>query len=160
MKKTRLSALASKRRKQASQIAKIALQLSLVTLSAPMMAQAEEILTPSSQESTKVQRKTYNISKQSLYSALSALAEQAGIQFMYSAELVKNINSPGVQGQYTPDEALQKILSGTSISSRRTGSNSVTLEKLVVLAPESATTLSTACTSSRPGRCGSAPRAG
>ena len=143
MKKTRLSALASKRRKQASQIAKIALQLSLVTLSAPMMAQAEEILTPSSQESTKVQRKTYNISKQPLYSALSALAEQAGIQFMYSAELVKNINSPGVQGQYTPDEALQKILSGTSISSRRTGSNSVTLEKLVVLAPESATTLST-----------------
>ncbi len=143
MKKTRLSALASKRRKQASQIAKIALQLSLVTLSAPMMAQAEEIVTPSSQESTKVQRKTYNISKQPLYSALSALAEQAGIQFTYSAELVKNINSPGVQGQYTPDEALQKILSGTSISSRRTGSNSVTLEKLVVLAPESATTLST-----------------
>ena len=72
MKKTRLSALASKRRKQASQIAKIALQLSLVTLSAPMMAQAEEIVTPSSQESTKVQRKTYNISKQPLYSALSA----------------------------------------------------------------------------------------
>lgn len=142
MKKTRLSALASKRRKQASQIAKIALQLSLVTLSAPMMAQAEEIVTPSSQESTKVQRKTYNISKQPLYSALSALAEQAGIQFTYSAELVKNINSPGVQGQYTPDEALQKILSGTSISSRRTGSNSITLEKLVVLAPESATTLS------------------
>ena len=120
-----------------ARIAKIALHLSLAALTTPMMAQADEGVTPATTETAatpatveavKADTRNYNIAKQPLYSALSTLAEQAKIQFVYNAEMVKNLTSQGVQGQFTSEEALQKVLSGTGISFRRTGSNTVALE--------------------------------
>ena len=40
----------------------------------------------------------YTIPPQPLYSALDALAEQAGLQLVYSAELVQALDSPGLRG--------------------------------------------------------------
>ena len=120
MKKTGSPALASATtaRRKHVHIAKMVLHLGLTTLTAPMMAEAAEVVAPSTKETAKASSSNFSIAKQPLYSALSALAEQAGIQFVYNAELVKSLNSPGVQGQYTADAALQKVLSGTGISNR------------------------------------------
>ncbi|MCX7103593.1 MAG: STN domain-containing protein, partial [Methylobacter sp.] len=139
MKKTGTPALATGKttRRKHAHITRIALHLGLVTLTAPMMVQANEVVAPT----TKADNRNYNITKQPLYSALSTLAEQAGIQFVYSAEMVKNLTSPGVQGQYTAEETLQKVLSGTGISFRRTGPNTVALEQNKSAKEPDATTL-------------------
>lgn len=126
MRKTGTPALAAGKRH--AHIAKIALHLGLVTFTASMMVQANEAVTPTTEGTTKADNRNYSIAKQPLYSALSTFAEQAGIQFIYNADMVKNLNSPGVQGQYTVEGALQKVLSETGISFRRTGPNTVALE--------------------------------
>lgn len=109
-------------------IARIALHLGLATLTAPLMVQADQVGSSTTKGTPNAESRNYSIAKQPLYSALSALAEQAGIQFVYSAEMVKNLTSPGVQGQYTIEQALQKLLSGSGISFRRTGPGTVALE--------------------------------
>ncbi|WP_333879088.1 TonB-dependent receptor [Methylobacter sp.] len=129
MKKTGTPALASGKTTGRKHIAKIALHLGLATLTAPMMAQANEVIEPATEEVSKNNSRNYSIAKQPLYSALSALAEQAGIQFVYNAEMVKNLTSPGVQGHYATNAALLQILSGTDISFRYTGPNTVALER-------------------------------
>lgn len=143
MKKTGTPALAlgKSTRRNHAHIAKIVLHLGLATLTAPMMVKATEAVTPTTEEAAKANSRSYSIAKQPLYSALSTLAEQAGIQFVYSAELVKNLTSPGAQGQYTIEEALQKVLSGTGISSRHTGPNTVALEQNKSAKEPDATTL-------------------
>ncbi|MGH8511598.1 MAG: STN domain-containing protein [Gammaproteobacteria bacterium] len=57
---------------------------------------------------------------QPLYSALDALAEHAGLQLVYSAELVKAIDSPGLTGDYTAEGALTRLLAGTGLAYRYT----------------------------------------
>jgi len=126
MKKTGTPALAAGKRR--AHLAEIALHLGLATLTAPMMVQANEVVTPSAEGAAKAGSRNYSIARQPLYSALSAFAEQAGIQFAYNADMVKNLTSPGVQGQNTVEEALQQVLSGTGVSFRRTGPNTVALE--------------------------------
>ncbi|MGZ4953967.1 MAG: TonB-dependent receptor domain-containing protein [Methylobacter sp.] len=129
MKKTGTPALASGKTTGRKHIAKIALHLGLATLTAPMMAQANEVIEPATEEASKNSSRNYSIAKQPLYSALSALAEQAGIQFVYNAEMVKNLTSSGVQGHYATNAALLQVLSGTDISFRYTGPNTVALER-------------------------------
>jgi iron complex outermembrane receptor protein len=130
MKKFGTPALASGKATRCKQarIAEIALHLGLAALTSPMMVQAAESVTPSAEGTAKAGSHNYSIARQPLYSALSAFAEQAGIQFAYNAGMVKNLTSPGVQGKNTVEEALQKVLSGTGISFRRTGPNTVALE--------------------------------
>ncbi len=130
MKKTGARAFASGANagRKHTHIARIALHLGLATLTAPLMVQADQVVSSTTKGTPNADSRNYNIAKQPLYSALSALAEQAGIQFVYSAEMVKNLTSSGVQGQHTADEALQKVLSGTGISFRRTGQGTVALE--------------------------------
>lgn len=130
MKKTGARAFASGANagRKHTHIARIALHLGLATLTAPLMVQADQVVSSTTKGTADADSRNYNIAKQPLYSALSALAEQAGIQFVYSAEMVKNLTSPGVQGQHTIEQALQKLLSGSGISFRRTGPNTVALE--------------------------------
>ena len=108
------------------------LYLGLMTLSIPLTTQAE---------SASAVSRNFNIAPQPLYSALSALAEQSGVQFVYNSELVKGINSPGVSGQYSLDGALQRILGGTGISHQFKSGNTVNLEKMAVAEPLSNATM-------------------
>jgi len=71
----------------------------------------------------------YAIPPQPLYSALDALAEHAGLQLVYSAELVKAIDSPGLTGDYTAEGALTRLLAGTGLRYRYTGAATVTLHR-------------------------------
>lgn len=79
----------------------------------------------------------FDIPPQALGSALNAFADTAGVQLSYPAGLTNGINSPGVSGRYTPQQALQKLLSGTGITSRITANGTVTLERATVVEPQS-----------------------
>jgi iron complex outermembrane recepter protein len=73
--------------------------------------------------------KTFNIPAQALGSALNAYAEQAGVQLSYPASLATGLKSSGVVGNYTPAQALDKLLVGSGIVSRSTANGTLTLEK-------------------------------
>ncbi|MEQ8804035.1 MAG: secretin and TonB N-terminal domain-containing protein, partial [Haliea sp.] len=47
--------------------------------------------------------------------ALRAIARETGVQIIFSSELVENLASPGLQGRFTLDAALQAALAGTGL---------------------------------------------
>lgn len=112
--------------------------LGLVVIGTIPSIQAAEV-TPTIASQSK--QHSINIRPQPLYSALSALAEQSGVQFVYNSEMVKGLNSPGVSGQLSAEAALKQLLAGSGIVYQFNSSNTVTLEKLAVVEPQSATTL-------------------
>lgn len=59
-----------------------------------------------------------DIPAQSLKGALSALAEQTGLQIVYQTDLATGLSSPAVKGKLTPSEALQRLLRGSGLGSR------------------------------------------
>ncbi len=66
------------------------------------------------------------IAPQSLNDALLALGQQTHLQFIYQASLLRGLKAPGVNGVITPEQALNRLLSGSSIAYSRNG-NTVTL---------------------------------
>ncbi len=122
------------RARRSTIVGALPLCLGLITIAAPLPAQAENA-------STSADNRNYNIAPQPLYSALSALAEQSGVQFVYNSELVKGISSPGLSGQYSLEGALKRLLSGSEIAYRFNDGNTVTLQKTTGLEPQSATTM-------------------
>lgn len=78
----------------------------------------------------------FSIPAQSLASALDAFSEQTNIAFAYSSSDLVGINSPGVQGEFTPRQALNKLLMDTGISAQFSGDDTVILsEGPAVLTP-------------------------
>lgn len=95
------------------------------------------------------------IAPQSLNGAILAFADKAGIQVFYDTARVQGLRSGGVRGNYTPQEALGQILSGTGLAYRFTGARSVTIGGLGSSAPVSSdgsTTLDPIIISGRAGR--------
>ncbi|ENO87720.1 TonB-dependent receptor [Thauera linaloolentis 47Lol = DSM 12138] len=74
-----------------------------------------------------------SISPQPLGQALLQLGKQAGLQLFFSQETVAGYEAPAVSGSLSPDEALRRLLSGTGVSFRRTGTN-VTLSRTAATA--------------------------
>jgi len=77
----------------------------------------------------------FNIPPQALGSALNTYAEAANVQLSYPAALAQGKQSPGISGQYTPEQALRKLLGGSLIVARSTANGTVTLEKATQAAP-------------------------
>jgi len=50
-----------------------------------------------------------------LADALNDLAQQTGLQILFSSELVARVRSPSVKGSLTADEALRKLLDGSGL---------------------------------------------
>lgn len=71
-----------------------------------------------------------DIPAQGLGSALEALAGQAHVQMLYSADLVRGLTAPGLKGEFTPSTALDKLLKGSGLEARPTGDGSFTLARL------------------------------
>ena len=69
------------------------------------------------------------IPAQSLDSALTALADQAGLRILFSSSDVAQIQSSGLNGIFSPSEALSRLLTGSGFTFRFVGTNSVTLER-------------------------------
>lgn len=64
----------------------------------------------------------------SLESGLHALAAQTGQQLMYSADLVAGRTSAALYGEYTPEDALQRLLKGSGIVATRAGPKAIVLK--------------------------------
>lgn len=89
---------------------------------APVLAQTQ----PSAQAARPKLR--FNIPAGPLAPALSRFAEITGIQLVYPSDLVSGLSSPGLSGDFTSTEALQRLVRGTGLSPRMLSATSATLE--------------------------------
>lgn len=69
----------------------------------------------------------FDIPAQPLNAALDAFARSAGWQVGYPASLAQGKTSSALRGSFSPREALSRMLTGTGLTYRITGSNTVTL---------------------------------
>ena len=70
----------------------------------------------------------FNIPAGALAPALNRFAETTGIQLVYPSALVQGLSTPGLNGDFTPLEALQRLAAGAGLKARMLGSASATLE--------------------------------
>lgn len=70
----------------------------------------------------------FNIPAQDLNGALLAFASRADLQIFYDVQRVRGLRSAPLVGNFTPQQALSQLLSGTGIAFRFTGANTVSLE--------------------------------
>ena len=62
-----------------------------------------------------------------LDTALTALADQAGLRLLFEAGDVPDRQAPALRGEYTPREALRRLLASTGLDYRFSNANTVTL---------------------------------
>lgn len=72
---------------------------------------------------------SYDIPAGSLVTALNRFAETSGIKLFYDAALTSGLASPGLKGNYGSAEALSRLLAGSGLTFRQTGTNAFTLER-------------------------------
>lgn len=72
---------------------------------------------------------TFDIPAQELASALRAFAVATGTEILYTPEMVVNRRSAALVGQFTVEEALQRLLGGTDLAFERTGETVVVLKE-------------------------------
>jgi len=72
-------------------------------------------------------RKTTNIPAESLSDALRTLAKDRQFEILYRAEVVRDVRTEGAIGEFTPEEALKVVLSGTGLSYKYLNANTVTV---------------------------------
>lgn len=75
-------------------------------------------------------QQTFNIPAQPLTAALEAFARGSGWQVGYPAALAQGKTSAALQGRFSPTDALARLLSGTGLTYRVSGTNTVTLAEL------------------------------
>lgn len=77
---------------------------------------------------TKAQQIRFDIPPGTLETVLAAFQKATGLQVVVPRDEMRAINSPGVSGVYTIEQALKQILEGTGVSYRFTDLKTVTLE--------------------------------
>ncbi|WP_422368571.1 TonB-dependent receptor domain-containing protein [Pelagibius sp.] len=91
-----------------------------LAVSAAQLAQAEAI--------------SVDIPSQPLSDALRALSRQTGLQFFAGSELTQGLTAPAVSGRMSADDALRRLLEGSGLTYRYSGSDVVALERNRVIA--------------------------
>lgn len=86
----------------------------LATVVACLPCAAAFAAPPRAAQSTP-QLRVYTISPGSLGHALDMLAAQGGVQVAYAPELIAGKTTHGLNGRFTPAEALQRLLDGTHL---------------------------------------------
>jgi iron complex outermembrane recepter protein len=74
-------------------------------------------------------QRSFNIPPQPLSSALPLFGQQSGRQITADAALVRGINTPGVQGTMTIEEALQRLLAGTGLTFSGIAGDTIALQR-------------------------------
>jgi hypothetical protein len=69
----------------------------------------------------------FEIPSQPLVNALHAYGRRMGIQVLYESYSAIGRQSEAVQGKFTPDEALKRLLAGTDLEVRHAGADAITL---------------------------------
>jgi outer membrane receptor protein involved in Fe transport len=72
-------------------------------------------LLPGSTLAAEAEAKTYRISPQALGTALQEFAAQAGVQLLFSESDVAGLKTPGLQGSFSREQAVQKLLAGSDL---------------------------------------------
>jgi len=72
-------------------------------------------------------RRPTHIEAQPLAAALESLARDRDIQVIYRSEVVTDRHTRGAVGEYTPEEALRKLLEGTGLTYRYLNATTVTI---------------------------------
>ena len=81
------------------------------------------------QEGIESARRSLTIPAGELQRALLALSQQGHVQLLYPSALVAGLRTEGLDGSYTSEEALQRLLQGTGLRYRFSDVNVVTLYK-------------------------------
>lgn len=71
------------------------------------------------------QERRYDMPAQPLSRALQAYGQMADVQIIFTDELVRGRNAPALEGEYTAEQALQRLLEGTGLDARRTPGGAV-----------------------------------
>lgn len=74
------------------------------------------------------QAQRFNISAGPLEAVLEAFQRQTSLRVIVPIDAIRSIGSPGVNGTYTPEAALQQILTDTGVAYTFTAKETVTLE--------------------------------
>ncbi|MCJ9710689.1 STN domain-containing protein, partial [Bordetella hinzii] len=69
----------------------------------------------------------FQIAAAPLADALARYADQAGLTLLYEPSAVAGLKSPGLNGSYPPEQALARLLSGTSLVASRQGDGTYVL---------------------------------
>ena len=104
----------------------------LATLALPVGTQAQERGTATHDAPSIAQgstTRTFDIPRQPLNAALVRFSEATGIQLFFDASMARGLESPGVSGTMTIDEALRRLLAGSGLAYRFTNPTTITLEK-------------------------------
>ena len=72
----------------------------------------------------------FAIAAQPLTAALDAFSGQTGVSFAYTTSQLDGVQSNGVEGTLTPREALTRLLAGTGVTFRFTGTQTVSLRRV------------------------------
>lgn len=99
----------------------LTLAIGLATGAAPFYLQA------ATAEQTQVYR--FEIAGQSLDGALTAFSSVTRLQVLVSADVTQGVQSPGVKGSFSRDEALSQLLAGTGLVASFIDDDSVTLHR-------------------------------
>ncbi len=71
----------------------------------------------------------FDLPAQKLRSAIEQLSVPADVQVLYATELVEGKVSAPLQGEYSVEEALERLLAGTGLVFRRAGSRTILIER-------------------------------
>lgn len=113
------------RPRPAPRLALLSSTLTLMLLSAGALAQV-----PRAPASTAASvRHAIDLEAQPLPQALLKLSAQTGLQVLYAGQIADGANAPAVKGDYSAEQALQRLLQGSGLVARRTGTRAMTLER-------------------------------
>lgn len=84
--------------------------------------------TVQSQNQSQEQQIRFDISPGPLEAVLNAFKKATGLQFSLTNEAIRDLQSPGVSGIYTHEQALEQILTGTGVSYSFTAPKTIRLE--------------------------------
>jgi iron complex outermembrane receptor protein len=85
----------------------------------------------------------FNIPAQSLSSALTRFSADTRLQVLYEGNVADKLQAPGLNGAYTPAQALEKLLGGTGLKYRFSNDKTITLEASTSQNQSNALTLKT-----------------
>ena len=72
--------------------------------------------------------KSYHIAPSSLETALNQFGREAGVLISFSSSAASGIQSPGLQGNYNPEQGLQALLEGTGLQALAQGQDAFSVQ--------------------------------
>ncbi|MFK0088121.1 TonB-dependent Fe(3+) dicitrate receptor FecA [Pseudomonas sp. NPDC090755] len=74
--------------------------------------------------------RSYHIAPMPLESALNQFGRESGVLISFGSQVTSGMHSPGLDGQYSPQQALDTLLQGSGLQARAEGDNAFSLQPL------------------------------